>query len=76
MFLRVKQGFLLEVDMQRGLERSRLELSSLVRLEASEAAWMQGVREREIKWWTKYSTPALESQYNTPGQVSVNYKGR
>ncbi|XP_047210933.1 serine/threonine-protein kinase 11-interacting protein isoform X2 [Girardinichthys multiradiatus] len=39
MFLRVKQGVLLEVDMQRGMERCRLELDSLARVETTEAVW-------------------------------------
>ncbi|KAG7503586.1 hypothetical protein JOB18_041325 [Solea senegalensis] len=38
-FLRVKQGLVLEVDMQRGQERCRLELNSLARVETTEAAW-------------------------------------
>ncbi|KAM4710642.1 serine/threonine-protein kinase 11-interacting protein isoform 2-T2 [Anableps anableps] len=38
-FLRVKQGVLLEVDTQRGVERSRLELDSLARVQTTEAAW-------------------------------------
>ncbi|XP_017282417.1 serine/threonine-protein kinase 11-interacting protein isoform X3 [Kryptolebias marmoratus] len=41
-FLRVKQGFLLEVDVQRGQERRRLELNSLDRVETTEVAWTQG----------------------------------
>lgn len=43
-FLRVKQGLLLEVDMQSGQERCRLELDSLARTETSEAAWTREVR--------------------------------
>lgn len=43
-FLRVKQGLMLEVDMQRGQERCRLELGSLARVETTEAAWTRGVR--------------------------------
>uniref|UniRef100_UPI003AB0FC4F serine/threonine-protein kinase 11-interacting protein n=1 Tax=Centroberyx gerrardi TaxID=166262 RepID=UPI003AB0FC4F len=41
-FLLVKQGLVLEVDMQRGQERCRLELDSLARVDATEAAWTQG----------------------------------
>ena len=43
-FLRVKQGLMLEVDMQRGQVRCRLELDSLGRVETTEAAWTRGVR--------------------------------
>lgn len=43
-FLRIKQGLLLEVDMQRGQERCRLELSSLAQVETTEATWTRGVR--------------------------------
>lgn len=43
-FLRIKQGLVLEVDMQRGRERCRLELCSLARVESTEAAWTRGVR--------------------------------
>uniref|UniRef100_A0AAQ6AJZ6 Serine/threonine-protein kinase 11-interacting protein n=1 Tax=Amphiprion ocellaris TaxID=80972 RepID=A0AAQ6AJZ6_AMPOC len=42
-FLRVKQGLVLEVDMQCGQERCRLELDSLFRVETTEAAWTRGV---------------------------------
>ncbi|XP_012714356.2 serine/threonine-protein kinase 11-interacting protein isoform X1 [Fundulus heteroclitus] len=45
MFLRVKQGLLLEVDMQRGMERCRLELDSLARVETTEAVWTREDRE-------------------------------
>ncbi|XP_037552255.1 serine/threonine-protein kinase 11-interacting protein [Nematolebias whitei] len=41
-FLCVKQGLVLEVDVQRGQERCRLELDSLVRVETTEVAWIQG----------------------------------
>lgn len=44
-FLRIKQGLVLEVDMQRGRERCRLELGSLARVETTEAAWTRGVRD-------------------------------
>lgn len=44
-FLCIKQGLALEMDVQHGRERSRLELSSLARLEATEAPWTRGVRE-------------------------------
>lgn len=43
-FLCIKQGLVLEVDMQRGRERCRLELNSLARVETTEAAWTRGVR--------------------------------
>lgn len=43
-FLCIKQGLVLEVDVQHGQERCRLDLSSLARLEATEAAWSRGVR--------------------------------
>uniref|UniRef100_A0A1A8EVY9 Serine/threonine-protein kinase 11-interacting protein n=1 Tax=Nothobranchius korthausae TaxID=1143690 RepID=A0A1A8EVY9_9TELE len=41
-FLCVKQGLLLEVDVQRGQERCRLELDSLSRVETAEATWTRG----------------------------------
>ncbi|XP_013876160.1 serine/threonine-protein kinase 11-interacting protein isoform X2 [Austrofundulus limnaeus] len=40
-FLRVKQGLVLEVDVQHGQERCRLELDSLARVETTEVAWTQ-----------------------------------
>lgn len=43
-FLCIKQGLVLEVDVQHGRERCRLELSSLARLEATESTWSRGVR--------------------------------
>lgn len=43
-FLCVKLGLLLEVDMQSGQERCRLELDSLAGVETTEAAWTQGVK--------------------------------
>lgn len=46
-FLRVKQGLMLEVDVQHGQERCRLELGSLVQVETTEAAWTREVRRRE-----------------------------
>lgn len=45
-FLRVKQGLVLEVDVQHGQERCRLELGSLVQVETTEAAWTREVRRR------------------------------
>lgn len=45
-FLRVKQGLLLEVDVQHGRETCRLELDSLARVETTNAAWTRGVRGR------------------------------
>ncbi|KAF0045717.1 hypothetical protein F2P81_002246 [Scophthalmus maximus] len=38
-FLCIKQGLVLEVDMQRGKEKCRLELDSLARVETTKAAW-------------------------------------
>ncbi|XP_054915216.1 serine/threonine-protein kinase 11-interacting protein isoform X2 [Poeciliopsis prolifica] len=38
-FLRVKQGVLVEVDPQRGVEMSRLELDSLARVQTTQAIW-------------------------------------
>ncbi|XP_049919526.1 serine/threonine-protein kinase 11-interacting protein isoform X2 [Epinephelus moara] len=54
-FLCIKQGLLLEVDTQRGRERCRLELSSLARVEATEAAWTRGETEEML--------PAVELQF-------------
>lgn len=45
-FLCIKPGLVLEVDMQRGQERCRLELDSLARVETTEAAWTRGVIEQ------------------------------
>lgn len=51
-FLRIKQGLVLEVDMQHGRERCRLELGSLARVETTEAAWTRGVRGgTEMEGW-------------------------
>uniref|UniRef100_UPI0037E8D0BE serine/threonine-protein kinase 11-interacting protein n=1 Tax=Semicossyphus pulcher TaxID=241346 RepID=UPI0037E8D0BE len=47
-FLRVKQGLVLEVDMQRGRERCRLELGSLARVQTTEAAWTRGEAEEML----------------------------
>ncbi|XP_020497825.2 serine/threonine-protein kinase 11-interacting protein isoform X1 [Labrus bergylta] len=55
-FLRIKQGLVLEVDMQRGRERCRLELGSLARVEATEAAWTRGETEEML--------PAVELQFD------------
>ncbi|XP_072235448.1 serine/threonine-protein kinase 11-interacting protein [Leuresthes tenuis] len=41
-FLRIKQDLVLEVDVQRGQERCRLELNSLARVETTEATWTRG----------------------------------
>lgn len=49
-FLRVKQGLVLEVDMQHGRERCRLELCSLARVETTEAAWGREVRGGAEGW--------------------------
>ncbi|XP_061571741.1 serine/threonine-protein kinase 11-interacting protein [Cololabis saira] len=46
-FLRVKPGLLLEVDVQQGQERCRLELDSLARVETTEAAWTQVFQDTE-----------------------------
>uniref|UniRef100_A0A8C2XQ64 Serine/threonine-protein kinase 11-interacting protein n=1 Tax=Cyclopterus lumpus TaxID=8103 RepID=A0A8C2XQ64_CYCLU len=54
-FLRIKPGLVLEVDMQRGRERCRLELGSLARVESTEAAWTRG-REEML--------PAVELQFD------------
>lgn len=43
-FLCIKQSLVLEVDMQHGRERCRLELDSLSRVDTSEAAWTKEVR--------------------------------
>ncbi|XP_041638092.1 serine/threonine-protein kinase 11-interacting protein isoform X2 [Cheilinus undulatus] len=55
-FLCVKQGLMLEVDMQRGQERCRLELGSLARVETTEAAWTRGEKEEML--------PAVELQFD------------
>ncbi|XP_074482840.1 serine/threonine-protein kinase 11-interacting protein isoform X3 [Sebastes fasciatus] len=55
-FLRIKQGLVLEVDMQRGRERCRLELGSLARVETTEAAWTRGETEEML--------PAVELQFD------------
>ncbi|XP_034533610.1 serine/threonine-protein kinase 11-interacting protein isoform X2 [Notolabrus celidotus] len=55
-FLRVKQGLVLEVDMQRGRERCRLELGSLARVQTTEAAWTRGETEEML--------PAVELQFD------------
>ncbi|KAI3366106.1 hypothetical protein L3Q82_009934, partial [Scortum barcoo] len=55
-FLRIKQGLVLEVDMQRGRERHRLELSSLARVETTEAVWTRGETEEIL--------PAVELQFD------------
>lgn len=43
-FLCIKQGLVLEVDVQRGRERCRLELNSLAGVETTEASWAREVR--------------------------------
>ncbi|CAG5934179.1 unnamed protein product [Menidia menidia] len=57
-FLRVKQGLLLEVDTQHGRERRRLELDSLTRAESTEAAWTRGETETET------TLPAVELHFD------------
>lgn len=42
-FLCIKKGLVLEMDMQCGQERCRLELDSLAKVETTEAAWTRGV---------------------------------
>lgn len=49
-FLRIRQGLVLEVDMQRGQERCRLELDSLARVETTEASWTRVVRGGRTGW--------------------------
>ncbi|XP_010783732.1 serine/threonine-protein kinase 11-interacting protein [Notothenia coriiceps] len=55
-FLCIKQGLVLEVDMQRGRERCRLELNSLARVETTEAAWTRGETEEML--------PAVELHFD------------
>ncbi|XP_039997864.1 serine/threonine-protein kinase 11-interacting protein isoform X2 [Xiphias gladius] len=55
-FLCIKQGLVLEVDMQRGHVRCRLELDSLARVETTEAAWTRGDTEEML--------PAVELQFD------------
>ncbi|XP_044043779.1 serine/threonine-protein kinase 11-interacting protein isoform X2 [Siniperca chuatsi] len=55
-FLRIKQSLMLEVDMQRGQERCRLELGSLARVETTEACWTLGETEEMF--------PAVELQFD------------
>ncbi|XP_030012122.1 serine/threonine-protein kinase 11-interacting protein isoform X2 [Sphaeramia orbicularis] len=55
-FLRVKQGLLLEVDTQRGRERCRLELDSLNAVETTEASWTRGETDKKL--------PAVELQFD------------
>ncbi|KAM3857116.1 serine/threonine-protein kinase 11-interacting protein [Diretmus argenteus] len=55
-FLRVKHGLVLEVDVQRGQERCRLELDSLARVDATEAAWTRAETEKML--------PAVELQFH------------
>ncbi|XP_008299492.1 serine/threonine-protein kinase 11-interacting protein [Stegastes partitus] len=55
-FLRVKQGLVLEVDVQCGQERCRLELDSLARVDTIEAAWTRGDTEKLF--------PAVELQFD------------
>ncbi|XP_029373296.1 serine/threonine-protein kinase 11-interacting protein isoform X2 [Echeneis naucrates] len=55
-FLCIKQGLVLEVDMQHGRERCRLELDSLARVETTEASWTRGDTEELL--------PAVELRFN------------
>lgn len=59
-FLRVKQGVLLEVDTRRGVERCRLELDSLARVQTAQALWTRQVRQRLLR------TGILQN-YSEPG---------
>ncbi|XP_034034142.1 serine/threonine-protein kinase 11-interacting protein [Thalassophryne amazonica] len=54
-FLRIKQDVVLEVDVQRGLERCRLELDSLTRVKTTEAMWPRGGAEETL--------PAVKLQF-------------
>ncbi|XP_061744947.1 serine/threonine-protein kinase 11-interacting protein [Nerophis ophidion] len=56
-FLRVKQGHLLEVDVQSGQERCRLELDCLTHVEAKTATWTHGETEAVF--------PAVEVQFDS-----------
>ncbi|KAM6893733.1 serine/threonine-protein kinase 11-interacting protein [Xenentodon cancila] len=55
-FLRVKAGHLLEVDVQQGQERCRLELDSLALVQTTEAAWTHGDTENQL--------PAVELRFD------------
>lgn len=55
-FLCIKKGLVLEVDMQCGQERCRLELDSLAKVETTEAAWARGDTEKQF--------PAVELQFD------------
>ncbi|KAM9328061.1 serine/threonine-protein kinase 11-interacting protein isoform 2-T2 [Pholidichthys leucotaenia] len=55
-FLCLKQGLVLEMDMQCGQERCRLELDSLAQVQTTEAAWIRGDAERLF--------PAVELQFD------------
>lgn len=54
-FLRIRKGLLLEVDMQHGRERCRLELDSLTKVMTTEANWTRGDSEK---------LPAMELRFN------------
>lgn len=47
-FLCIKKGLVLEMDMQCGQERCRLELDSLAKVETTEAAWTRGDLENQL----------------------------
>ncbi|XP_041834979.1 serine/threonine-protein kinase 11-interacting protein isoform X2 [Melanotaenia boesemani] len=55
-FLRVKRGLVLEVDIQHGQERCRLELDSLARVKTTEAVWTKGDDEKLL--------PAVELHFD------------
>ncbi|XP_028987169.1 serine/threonine-protein kinase 11-interacting protein isoform X2 [Betta splendens] len=57
-FLCIKQGLVLEVDVQRGSERCRLELDSLTRVETTEASWAR------VSQDTEQMRPAVELQFD------------
>ncbi|XP_029696317.1 serine/threonine-protein kinase 11-interacting protein [Takifugu rubripes] len=55
-FLCIKQGLALEVDMKHGRERCRLELSSLARVKTTEAVWTRGETQEVL--------PAMELHFD------------
>ncbi|KAJ0009436.1 hypothetical protein NQD34_001138 [Periophthalmus magnuspinnatus] len=54
-FLRLRRGLLLEVDVHKGQERCRLELDSLTRVDTTEATWTQA---------DSAKLPAVELQFD------------
>lgn len=61
-FLCIKKGLMLEVDMQRGKERCRLELDSLARVETTDVSWTCVVRGGRDFWEKNYNS----SEDNAP----------